>query len=812
MRNLWTIVRKELRTYFDHPTAYILLVVFLVINFFFYFRSAFLLAEASLRPLFDLLPWILLFFIPAVTMGALAEERRQGTLEVTLSHPIREHEFMLGKYVGNLLFIAIALGGTVLVPVLLLLGGKPDFGVIVAQYVGSLLLAAGMAAVGMAASALTRNQITAFIVGTAVIFLFVLAGTELVQIGLPGWLAGPVGQLGILTHFANVARGVIDLRDVVYFVALAAAFLALGYWLLLRDRLSHGSRLYRNLRLGTATIVAIAVVANLFGSYIPGRLDLTAEGLYTLSGGTREILGDLDDVVTISLFASRELPAQVKPLERDVSDVLRDFERYGRGNIQIVRKHPDRSDEGRRESQQLGITPVQFNVMRREELQLKQGWLGIAVQYADSAEVIPFVGDIRDLEYQLASNVWRLTRTGTPKVAFVTGHGERTQTDYGAFARELARTYEITTVDLSQEDASLDADLDAIIVGGPRQALDERSRALLRAYLAADGRALYLSEGANVNLQYLFASATPDSVRNFSEEFGVRVNADLVYDLRSNESISVPGQIFNYIVSYPFWVRALPVAEHAITRNLNSVTLAWPSSLDTLATRGDRQFIPLLTTSPYASSQRGTFQIRPDVELMYDPAELEGHLLAVAVQGAVGTGPALGEPAVSLAAEPTAVTGAPEAVGDTVAEGAAVETPPLEAVDTLGAGEAADTSVEQAAPEVGPRVVRQQTSAGPPRGRVVVVGDADFLIDQFLRNAPQNLIFALNALDWLTQTEALLSIRAKMTTPRPLVFESNLEMQAVKYLNLIGVPLAFVLFGAVRLFRRRGMTRREYGR
>jgi len=786
MRNLWTIVRKELRNYFDHPTAYILLVVFLVINFFFYFRSAFLLAEASVRPLFDLLPWILLFFIPAATMGALAEERRHGTLEVTLSHPIREHQFMLGKYFGNLLFIAIALAGTLLVPILLLLGGMPDFGVIVAQYIGSLLLAAGMAAVGIAASALTRNQITAFIVGTAVIFLFILTGTELVQIGLPGWLAGPVGQLAILTHFTNVARGVIDLRDVVYFVAFAAAFLALGYWLLLRDRLSHGSRLYRNLRLGTATIVAIAVVANLFGSHIPGRLDLTAEKLYTLSPGTRAILGDLDDVVTISLFVSRELPVQVQPLERDVSDVLRDFERYGRGNIQIVRKHPDQSDEVRRESQQLGITPVQFNVVRREELQLKQGWLGLAVQYADSAEVIPFVGDIRDLEYQLAANVWRLTRTGTPKVAFVTGHGERTQTDFGAFSRELARTYELSSVDLSQEDAALDADLDAIVVAGPRQALDERSRALLRTYLAGDGRAFYLSEGADVNLRFLFASATPDSARDFSDEFGVRVNGDLVYDLRSNESISVPGEVFNYIVSYPFWVRALPAAEHAITRNLNSVTLAWPSSLDTLATRGDREFIPLLTTSPYAGQQRGTFQIRPDVELMYDPATLEAHLLAVAVQGAVGAGPAPGEPAVSLAAEG--------------------------AGDTLGAAEAADSLAQQAAPSAGPRLLDRQISAGPPRGRVVIVGDADFLSDQFLRNAPQNLIFALNALDWLTQTEALLAIRSKMPTPRPLVFESNLEMQALKYLNLIGVPLAFVLFGAVRLVRRRRLTRREYGR
>ena len=104
----------------------------------------------------------------------------------------------------------------------------------------------------------------------------------------------------------------------------------------------------------------------------------------------------------------------------------------------------------------------------------------------------------------------------------------------------------------------------------------------------------------------------------------------------------------------------------------------------------------------------------------------------------------------------------------------------------------------------------REAFSGPPRGRVVVVGDSDFLMDQFLRNSPEGAIFALTAIDWLTQTNALLGIRSKQPTPRPLVFESNFEMQAIKYLNLIGVPLAFVLFGAIRLLRRRRFTRRTY--
>ena len=125
MRNIWTIARKELRTYFDHPTAYILLVVFLVVNFFFFFRSIYLIGTASLRPMFDLLPWILLFFIPAVTMGALAEERRHGTLEVTLSHPIHELQFLLGKYVGacGTLLIPLMVGVVLNLLVIVVAGG-----------------------------------------------------------------------------------------------------------------------------------------------------------------------------------------------------------------------------------------------------------------------------------------------------------------------------------------------------------------------------------------------------------------------------------------------------------------------------------------------------------------------------------------------------------------------------------------------------------------------------------------------------------------------------------------------------------------
>ncbi len=184
--------------------------------------------------------------------------------------------------------------------------------------------------------------------------------------------------------------------------------------------------------------------------------------------------------------------------------------------------------------------------------------------------------------------------------------------------------------------------------------------------------------------------------------------------------------------------------------------------------------------------QQGTFEIRPDVDPYYNPADLRPQLLAVAVDGAVG--------AVQVPVPPPPEPEVADSAG----------------ADTNGGG--TSQAQEQPPAETTARVLGTQVQEGPPTGRVVVVGDADFLTDAFARNATENLIFALNAIDWLTQSDALLSIRSKQRTPRPLVFESDTSKQAIKYLNLIGVPLLFVLLGTVRLMRRRGITRRTYGK
>ncbi|PYP01579.1 MAG: ABC transporter permease, partial [Gemmatimonadetes bacterium] len=218
MRAIRIIAWRELKALFDQPTAYILLVVFVGLNSFLFFRQQDAYGVASLRPMLDFLPWLFLFLIPAVTMRALAEDSRSGTLEVVLAQPITELELLLGKYVGQLLFLLIALALTVTIPLGLALGTAPELGIVVAQYVGAGLLATGLAAVGVWASSVTRNQITAFIVGVFVMFVLIFVGLDQLIVGLPPRLGAIAASLGVLSHFSQIDRGVLDLRDVVYFV------------------------------------------------------------------------------------------------------------------------------------------------------------------------------------------------------------------------------------------------------------------------------------------------------------------------------------------------------------------------------------------------------------------------------------------------------------------------------------------------------------------------------------------------------------------------------------------------------------------
>lgn len=231
MSALKVILGRELFSYFATPVAYIFIVIFLMLSgvFTFYIGQFFERGQADLSAFFNFIPWLYLVLIPSVAMRLWSEERRSGTIELIMTLPVATWQLVLGKFLAAWLFVGLALALTFPLWISVNYLGTPDNGVILGAYVGAWLMSGGFLAVGSCLSALSKNQIIAFILTLVVCFLLVVSGFPIVQDSFSGWaplwLVDGVSNLSFLTHFTAISRGVIDLRDIVYFVAMIGAWL-----------------------------------------------------------------------------------------------------------------------------------------------------------------------------------------------------------------------------------------------------------------------------------------------------------------------------------------------------------------------------------------------------------------------------------------------------------------------------------------------------------------------------------------------------------------------------------------------------------
>jgi ABC-2 type transport system permease protein len=225
------IMRRELASYFATPLAYVIIVIFLLFaNFLaFSFGRLFERGQADLQPFFTFLPWLYLFLIPAIAMRLWAEERRNGSIELLLTQPVTLWQAVLGKYFAAWLFVGFALAMTFPIWITINYLGNPDNGAIFAAYLGCFFFAGGFLAVGSFTSTLTRNQLIAFLVALMLCFLLLIAGfpavTEWFQTWAPSWLVNGIVALSFLGHFENITKGVLDLRDILYFTLVSVFFL-----------------------------------------------------------------------------------------------------------------------------------------------------------------------------------------------------------------------------------------------------------------------------------------------------------------------------------------------------------------------------------------------------------------------------------------------------------------------------------------------------------------------------------------------------------------------------------------------------------
>ena len=426
LRHARTLTRKELRAYFGSPMALIFVGSFLVVTLFVFFwvETFFARNIADVRPLFRWMPVLMAFLVAALTMRQWSEEQRGGTLEILLTLPVRRYSLVLGKFLAVMALVAVALGLTLFLPITVSILGDLDWGPVFGGYLAALLMASAYVAIGLFVSSRTDNQIVALILTVLLCGAFYLVGTQ----GITGFVGDALGEVlravGTGSRFESIERGVIDLRDLVYYLSLTALFLLLNVLSLDGKRWSLGAHTaaYRRNAILRVTLAGLNLLALNAWLYPIHRLraDLTAQREYSLSPATRDLIRSLQEPLTLRGYFSAKTHPLLAPLVPAVRDLMREYEVASGGKVQVEIIDPREDEAAEEEANSLyGIRPTPFRIAGRYEDTVINSYFDILVRYGDQSVTLGF-GDLievspsasgmpdvrlRNLEYDLTRSI-----------------------------------------------------------------------------------------------------------------------------------------------------------------------------------------------------------------------------------------------------------------------------------------------------------------------------------------------------------------------------------------------------------------------
>ncbi|MFN2156145.1 MAG: Gldg family protein [Anaerolineae bacterium] len=421
-----SIARKELSAYFSSAIALIFVGVFLVATLatFFWVDAFFARNIADVRPMFRAMPVLMILLVGALTMRQWSEEQREGTLEVLLTLPVRRASLVLGKFLAVVALAAVALALTLFIPITVSLLGNLDWAPVLGGYLAALLMASAYAAIGLFVSSRTDNQIVALIVTLLLCGAFYLVGTAWVTDLAGSTLGEALRAIGTGSRFESIERGVIDLRDLIYYLSLTALFLGLNVISLDSKRWSVGARMAgyrRNALMRVALIGANLVALNTWLYPIHSlRVDLTQQKEYSLSPATRDLIRNLSEPLLMRGYFSEQTHPLLAPLIPTIRDMMREYEIASGGRIQAEVVDPRNNEELEQEANQVyGIQPTPFRISGRYEDTVINSYFNILIRYGDQSVVLGLndlieveqVGSsgvnvkLRNLEYDLTRSV-----------------------------------------------------------------------------------------------------------------------------------------------------------------------------------------------------------------------------------------------------------------------------------------------------------------------------------------------------------------------------------------------------------------------
>ena len=390
------VARKEFRALFASPAAYLFIASFLAATLFsvFWVETFFARNIADVRPLFQWLPLLLIFLVAALTMRSWSEERRAGTLETLLTVPVAPWTLVLGKFSAALAMVVLAVLLTLPLPVTVSLIGPLDWGPVIGGYVATLFLAAAYIAIGLTMSGRTDNPVVALILTVLVCSVFYLIGSDALT-RLAGFeLGNLLAALGTGSRFESITRGVLDIRDIYFYISLVGVFLVWNIYSLERLRWAGNpdSQRHQQWRAATGLAVANFVVANLWLAHIGwARVDMTDEKRYSLSEATAQQLAALQEPLLIRGYFSNRTHPLLAPLVPQLQDLLQEYAEIGGDRVRVEFVDPTRDPDAEEQAaSRYGIRPVPFQTSDRYQASVVSSYFDLVVAYGDEYETLNY--------------------------------------------------------------------------------------------------------------------------------------------------------------------------------------------------------------------------------------------------------------------------------------------------------------------------------------------------------------------------------------------------------------------------------------
>lgn len=495
------------------------------------------------------------------------------------------------------------------------------------------------------------------------------------------------------------------------------------------------------------------------------RLDLTETKLYTLSQGTKDIITSLDQNVTIEMYYQEDIPPQLIKTRQDIIDLLGEYKRYSQGKLEFTVKDPN-DPNFETQAKEAGLSEERYAayLQKEEKYHAVSGFLGLSIQYKDKQEVINRLTDenVLNLEYEISSRIYKISTDDKQTVGFLTGHGEKGITgEYREIADLLRDQFNVEEVSIADGSPIDPEKVKVLVIGGPKSEFSQRDLFELDQYLLRGGRVLVLADQYNLPGQAPTMTQNENNLNEFLSHYGVEIEKSLVLD---EASLPLQGYIF-----YPYFVRAESGninKENPALTNLNTVSFLWASPIVQVGENENISFTSLIETTSKAWTEQGQ-TIDVDYTRNFLPtSEQKQFDLAVLVEGKVESKfkdseiPELQQTQSEPASQMPLETG-PQDNQEEITDKRTDETPRVDSGEDI---------------------------------KLVVVGDSE-VPWEIQQGMEQNPIFVQNIVEWLSNADALLSIRSKNIQTRTLRTVTEGEKLLVKIANVSFVPLLLIIAG-----------------